>query len=213
MQKVIDKIRREARAAFDAHGSHGWDHTERVLRLAVHIGRAEGANLKVIELAALLHDIGRRHEDDSHGALCHAAEGAKLARQILSKHNLPDGVVDEVVHCIEHHRYRKNSRPNTLEAKIIFDADKLDAIGAVGIGRAFLFSGEHGAKLHNAPDVDPMKTAVYGPEDTAYREFLHKLKHVHKRMLTEEGKRLAKGRHKFMMEFFKRLDREVRGAV
>ncbi|MFH0798941.1 MAG: HD domain-containing protein [Pseudomonadota bacterium] len=213
MKKIIGEIRDEARAAFVGHGCHSWDHTERVVKLALHIGKAEGADLKVIEIAALLHDIGRKKEDESLGKICHAAEGGRLAREILLRHKLPDKFIDDVVHCIERHRYRKESVPETLEGKVIFDADKIDAIGAVGIGRAFLFSGEHGAKLHNDSKVDPMKTDAYGPEDTAYREFLHKLQHVHRRLLTREGKRLAEGRHAFMADFFKRLNAEINGKV
>jgi uncharacterized protein len=214
MNLVISKIRDEARAyVASSTGSHGWDHTERVLRLALHIGRIEGANLHVIELAALLHDIGRSIEDESLGEICHAEAGAHIARDILQQHHVDPDIVDRTVHCIEHHRFRGQRCPDTLEAKIVFDADKLDSIGAIGIGRAFLFAGEHGAKLHNAPGVDPINEAEYGPEDTAYREFLHKLRHVPERLLTREGRRIAEERHAFMLQFFKRLAEEAEGKI
>ena len=102
--------------------------------------------------------------------------------------------------------------PNSKEAKILFDADKLDSIGAIGIGRAFLFAGEIGAKLHNK-DVDIDKTKPYTKEDTAYREYMIKLRKVKERMLTDEGKHIAKERHKFMVEFFDRLNKEVDGNL
>ncbi len=214
MIRLIREIEREARAHFEvARGSHGWDHTERVKRLALHIGRVEGADLAVIEIAALLHDIGRHREDESHGEICHAEEGAKMAREILVRHGLDEGIVGRVVHAIEHHRFRKGKEPDTLEAKTLFDADKLDAIGAVGIGRAFLFAGENGARLHNTPGVDPLLFPAYGSEDTAYREFLHKLRHVRERMLTNEGRRLAEERHEFMLQFFDRLKEEIEGKI
>jgi uncharacterized protein len=214
MKSIIRKIKRTAKAYFkDTNGSHGFDHTERVVSLTLHIGKKEGADLTVLELAALLHDIGRKREDESLGKICHAEEGARLAQKILRRHRISDEIIKNVVHCIRHHRYRKNSKPDTLEAKIIFDADKLDAIGAVGIGRAFLFAGEHGAKLHNSAHIDMAKTAAYSSEDTAYREFLYKLRHVHEKMLTREGGRLAKKRHEFMLAFFDRLHEECEGEL
>lgn len=214
MQKIIDEIRKEAQAHFQSgRGSHGFDHTERVLRLALHIGQAERADADILTLAALLHDIGRHKEDESLGEICHAREGAKMASHILQKYKLDASIVDEVVHCIEQHRFRGDSKPSSLEAKILFDADKLDSIGAVGIGRAFLFAGENGAKLHNEPGVDPLAHPAYGPEDTAFREFLDKLRHVHERMLTKEGRRLAKERHEFMLVFFDRLNAEAKGDI
>ena len=100
----------------------------------------------------------------------------------------------------------------TLEARVLFDADKLDSIGAVGIGRAFLFAGEVGARLHDK-DVDVGKTKPYTREDTAYREYLVKLRLVKDRMTTREGRRLAAGRHKFMAAFFDRIDKETDGAL
>lgn len=214
MKDLIEKIRSEAISHFEGTGpSHGWDHTERVLRLAHHIRETEGGDPVVIELAVLLHDIGRRLEDESLGEICHAEEGAKLARVILDRHGVDEDVVRRVIHCVEHHRFRGKDRPDTLEAKIVFDADKLDSIGAVGIGRAFLFAGENRARLHNDPDTDPMKAEAYSEEDTAYREFLHKLRHVHERMLTDEGKRLARERHDFMLIFFQRLNDEFAGRI
>jgi len=214
MRDKVEMVREEARARSErSRGSHGWDHTERVLALALHIGRVEGADLTVVELASLLHDIGRHREDESLGALCHAEEGARMAREILARHTVPAEIADGVVHCIENHRFRGDSRPDTLEAKVLFDADKLDSIGAVGIGRAFLFAGENGARLANTPGVDPLEAPAYGPEDTAFREFLHKLRHVHERMLTDEGRRLALKRHDFMVSFFDRMNEEIEGRI
>ena len=82
----------------------------------------------------------------------------------------------------------------------------------MGIGRAFLFAGEVGAKLHNS-DIDVEKTKAYTREDTAYREFVVKLRKIKEKMLTREGKRIAKERHDYMVKFFERLDREVKGDI
>jgi uncharacterized protein len=100
--------------------------------------------------------------------------------------------------------------PETGEARVLFDADKLDAIGAVGVARAFLFAGEVGARLHT-PDVDPEQTRPYTENDTGYREYRVKLCKIKDRMLTSEGRRIAKERHAFMEQFFNRFIKEYEG--
>ena len=166
------------------------------------------AKLTVLSAAALLHDIGRAKETQVRGLVCHATVGAEMARTILHDCAFPDALIDEVVHCIATHRYRGENIPKTLEAKILFDADKLDSIGAVGIGRAFLFAGEVGARLHNRTTEG---TEAYSIEDTAYREFKVKMCLIKDRMLTPLGQHLALERHSFMELFFKRLDLEIYG--
>ena len=196
----------------DTGGCHGPDHTERVHKTALYIGRLMGARIDVLSASALLHDIGRKYETREQGKICHAEKGAELARDILAKLDFAPSLIDEIAHCIEAHRYRGKTAPRTLEAKILYDADKLDSIGAVGIGRAFLFAGQTGARLHNDSDVDILACKPYTKEDTAYREFKFKMSKIKDRMLTPEGKRLAKERHGFMELFFERLEREVKGG-
>jgi uncharacterized protein len=213
IRSLFDSVRDEARACLDsARGSHGWDHTERVLGLCLRIGRKEKADLEVLRLAALLHDIGREEADKSGGRFCHGARGAALAAEILKRHAVDRHTAARVVDCIATHRFRGRRSPETLEARVLFDADKLDSIGAVGVGRAFLFAGEVGARLHDAA-VDIRKTQPYTREDTAYREFLVKLSRIKDRMHTREGKRIARERHRFMARFFDRLNRETLGLA
>lgn len=212
-REVFEAVRRDAQAYFSrARGSHDWDHTERVLRLCLRIGRKEKADLDVLRLAALLHDVGREEEDRSNGQICHSRAGAALARRVLEKHGLDAETIRRIVHCVRTHRFRKKAAPQTLEARILFDADKLDSIGAVGVGRAFLFAGEIGARLHDK-DVDIRKTKPYTKDDTAYREYLVKLARVRDRITTREGKRIAAERHKFMVAFFDRLSKETDGIL
>jgi uncharacterized protein len=195
----------------EARGSHDWDHTERVYRLCMHIGEVEGADLEVLAVAAYLHDIGRPYEDESKGAICHAEKGAEVAKALLDQcPPLSDEKKWNIVHCIGSHRFRGNHTPETLEAQTLFDADKLDSIGAIGIGRAFLFAGEVGARLHN-PEADLRKTRAYTVDDTGYREFRLKLSKIRERMLTAEGRRMAEKRHAFMEQFFERLHQEYEG--
>jgi uncharacterized protein len=211
--ELTEKIRRLADPYHDGMGGcHGPDHTERVHKTALHLGRLMEARLDVLSAAALLHDIGRMYETREQGKICHAEKGAELARDILEKLSFAPSTIDEIAHCIETHRYRGDNIPKTLEAKILYDADKLDSIGAVGIGRAFLFAGQTGAKLHNDTDVDILDCKPYSKEDTAYREFKFKMSKIKDRMLTPEGRRLAEERHVFMEVFFERLERETKGA-
>lgn len=210
---IFDKILSEAKKFFsDARASHNFDHTERVAKLCMRIGKKEKADLEILKIAAILHDIGRKFEDESKGKICHAEKGAELARKILKKYNFPPDKIEEVAHCIEAHRFRNSTTPQTMEAKVLFDADKLDSIGAIGIGRAFFFANEVGANLHsNKNGTEILKTKPYTKDDTAYREFIVKLRHIKDKMLTREGKHLAKKRHKFMVDFFERLKEEARG--
>lgn len=208
---LLADIRKRAKAHFTrAKGSHDWDHTLRVHRLCRRIGAAEGVDLLVVEAAAYLHDIGRAHQDRSNGRLCHAEKGAAIASRMLEDDPLDAGRIENIVHCIAAHRFRRGEEPQTPEARVLFDADKLDAIGAVGVARAFLFAGELGARLHS-PEVDVAKAPAYSVDDTGYREYLVKLSKIKERILTPTGRRLAEERHRFMAAFFERFLEEYEG--
>ena len=206
-EKILELIRVEFEGV---SGDHGVDHTMNVFHNAVHLAKAENADLDVVKAAALLHDIGRREEALSQGKLNHAEIGAEKTEKILQDLGCEPAFIEKVRLCVLRHRTRDNNSPESLEEKVIFDADKLDSIGAVGIGRAFMWAGKVGAKIHN-PVADLSAGAEYGPEDTAFREFEIKLKHVNDKMMTAEGKRLARRRHEFMTEFFEELNHEVSG--
>jgi uncharacterized protein len=208
--KEIKKIARELNSK--NRGCHAFDHTERVYELCKHIGEKEKANMDILSIAVYLHDIGRIDQDSSNGVVCHAEAGAKRAKRILEKYNLPKEKLDNIIHCIKTHRFRGGNKPETLEAKVLYDADKLDSIGAVGIGRLFFFASEVGAYLHNK-DIEVEKTKPYTKDDTAYREFLVKEQYIKDKIITKEGKKIAKGRHKFMVDFFNRINKEVGGDL
>ena len=208
---MLDTVKQLAHKHFrNSRGSHKWDHTLRVYRLCKHIGIAEGVDMDVLLAAAYLHDIGRGYQDESKGAVCHAEKGARLAEPILEKLALSKAQKNNILHCIRSHRFRGSHNPVTPEARVLFDADKLDAIGAVGVARAFLFAGEVGARLHNA-EAKVEDTEPYSVEDTGYREFKVKLCKIKDRMLTAEGRKLAEERHVVMVEFFKRFLEEYEG--
>ncbi len=197
----------EARRYYQDHeSSHDFDHVLRVLALAEQIARAEGGDLEVVRAAALLHDIGRAQEEAT--GEDHAMVGAARAREILAGH--PPEKVEAVVGAIASHRFRVGLPPTTPEARALFDADKLDAMGAVGIARAFARAGAMRRRLWVPLDI----AAAQGdgtPEHTAVHEFVVKLSRLRGVMTTATGRALAEERHAFMVEFFTRLDAEMRG--
>jgi uncharacterized protein len=135
-----------------------------------------------------------------------------MARPILERYGFCEEDINKILHCIETHRYRRGGEPRSHEARILFDADKLDAIGAIGIGRAFVFAGENGAAVH-IRNLDIHNTESYTKSDTAYREFKVKLEKIKGRIYTPEGKRIAEERHDFMVSFFDRLEKEAAGDI
>ncbi len=208
---LINRIKKIAKSCFDsARGSHDWEHTLRVCKLCERMGPGEGADMDVLLSAAYLHDIGRRYQDASNGTVCHAEKGAQLAESLLNGLPLSEAQKQNIVHCIQSHRFRGLHAPQTPEAKVLFDADKLDAIGAVGVARAYLFAGEVGARLHN-PDADIQNTRPYSEDDTGFREYKVKLCKIKERILTHEGRKLAGERHRFMEDFFNRFLEEYEG--
>lgn len=216
--EIIGEIKIEAQKFFvGASGCHDWSHVERVYNLALKIAKEEKANLEIVKLAAYLHDIGRKEEMDSKGKVDHAEKGIELAGKILAKHNLDKEEKENILHCILSHRYRNNHKPETIEAKILFDADKIDSIGAVGIGRDFLFAGSSGSNcLYTGNEKKLVKNAreySFTKEDSALLEYYFKLRKVKSKMLTKTGKEIAKERHEYMTNFFKRFELEIKGIL
>jgi uncharacterized protein len=196
----------------DSGAGHDYDHTLRVMKNAeMLLDEMPGADSEIVRFAALLHDCARPEEHDSKGKICHARRGAEIAFELLTRTGLPLEFCQAVSEAVRTHRYRDGLAPKTVEGKIVFDADKLDSLGAVGLGRAFLFAGSCGARVHNTAE-EALSNAAYGPEDTAYREYLVKLRHLPGAMLTPAGRTLAEERLKFMDRFFDRLNEEVYGS-
>jgi len=192
---LIERTREFARSFFEREGTHGFSHVERVFNLCLHIGKAEGADLEVLALSALLHDIARPLED-SGKVEDHALEGARIAARFLKGLGYPEERVKAVAHAIESHRFSGGPEPETLEAKILSDADKLDAIGAIGIARVFMYSGEHGRDV-----------------EASLRHFEEKILKLRNLMYTETARRIAEERHLFTVEFIERIRREIEGEI
>ena len=215
--KTIIDIKEEAKKYFSSgDSSHDWSHIERVYNSAIKIGKAEKANLDILKIAVYLHDVGRNDEIKSNGKICHAKRGVEIAQKILSKYNLDKEIVDNIKHCILTHRNKNDDHPKTIEAKVLFDADKLDSIGAIGIARDFLFAGIYNAPLYTGREKKIMKDAdkyAYTKDDTALLEYYYKLSKVKDKIITKTAKKVANERHVYMKEFFKRFDKEVKGIL
>jgi len=195
----------------DDDPAHDFDHILRVLALAERIGAAEGADLEIVRAAALLHDVGRAEARAS--GQDHAEIAAVRAGEILG-HASPDKV-EAIVAAILAHRFRSGPPPTTLEGRVLFDADKLDAIGAIGVARAFAYSGHAGRRLYAPVAAGYLARWQNGQaapgEHTAVHEFVVKLSRLQDQLFTPTGRRMAADRHAVMVAFFERLADEVSG--
>ncbi len=199
-----------------AESAHDFDHILRVLALAERIARAEGADIEIVRAAVLLHDVARADEDaGNHAAtLDHAQLAADRARNILIARGAPREKADAVAHCIAAHRFRGTTPPQTLEAKIVFDADKLDSIGAIGIARAFAVSGALNQRLWSEVAPDAVATRdQHHSNHSAFAEFTVKLSKVKERLHTAPAREIAVERHAFMEKFFARMESEIKGEA
>jgi uncharacterized protein len=197
----------------DSDPVHGFDHIKRVYRLAEQIALAEGADLEIVRAAALLHDLeGSPTPGGDADRKGHQHTSADLARQILTGDGWPSEKIEAVEHCIRAHRFREQAEaPITLEAQVLFDADKLDAIGAVGVARAIAYAITAGQPVY-APTSKGFITSGQkeeGEPHSAYHEYVFKLSHLKNRMYTKAGRQLAAKRHQVMESFFDHLTIEL----
>jgi uncharacterized protein len=190
---------------------HGFDHVLRVLRIAECIGDQLGANLSVLRAAALLHDAEGAHPGGPSGRGDHEQASAAFARSILEEEGWEGEAIEAVEHCIRAHRFRGKEKPQTLEAKILFDADKLDVLGAFGVARTIGYALQDGQPIYARPSERFREDgeAEPGEPHSAYHEYLFKLRHVKERLHTEPAKKIAEARHQLLCDFFDHLDTEA----
>jgi len=191
---------------------HGFDHMVRVYRMAERLALAEGADLEIVRAAALLHDANPPGSDDLRENHHHAS--ALFAQQILEAEGWATERAQAVQHCIRAHRFRDNHEtPQTLEAKVLFDADKLDAIGAIGVARAIGYALSAGQPFYSPPSERFQENGQLGPTEShsAYHEYFYKLRWLKDRLFTASGRVLAEQRHSFMQLFFEQLVTELHG--
>ena len=197
-----------------ADSVHDFDHILRVLALAERLARMENADPEIVRTAALLHDWGRAEERKT--GRNHAEIAAERARDFLRARGAEPDFVEAVVHAIAAHRFRRPPEPQTPEARVLFDADKLDAIGAIGIARAYAYAGATGQRLW-APLAEVEASGRRAEDEyadhTPVHEFVVKLGRIRERLYTASGRAIAEERHRFMVAFFRRLEAEVRGEA
>lgn len=199
----------------DVDPVHGFDHIMRVYHMVEKLAIAEGADLEIVQAAALLHDAeGSKTSGGEEGRLNHHHASSEFARQILEQEGWPPDRIAEVQHCILAHRFRdKSETPNSLEAQILFDADKLDVIGAVGVARTIAFDVVINQPFFAEPSPRFIETGEKEPGEphSSFHEYLFKLSKVKDLMYTSTARQLAGERHQFMTEYFSRLAAEERG--
>lgn len=222
-EKTFQKIKEAVEAELSC-SAHNMDHILRVYNLSLHLAEGENIDLDVLKAATLLHDIARVREDaDSTGQTDHALLSAEMCVPILKEVDFSDDKIKHVQDCIISHRYRTGNKPQTLEAKILFDADKLDSIGAIGVARAFVWSGRNNARIYNDIDVDEyIKENMGGKingriKDIAKHsiqiEYKTKFIFLAEKMHTAKAKTICQERLEFLENFLKRLEQEIKGEL
>jgi len=192
---------------------HDFSHIERVYRMARRLAQAEGADLEIVSAAALLHDAdGTTPGSDTRRQ--HHLRSADFAALSLQQEGWPEERIKAVQHCIRAHRYRDDREPpGTIEAQVIFDADKLDVLGAIGAVRVVVYAALAGTPIYTEPSQQFLEngTETAGEPHSAYHEYLFKLRNVEKRLYTPTARRIARQRAQYLEEFFNQLIAEYKG--
>jgi len=204
----------QARAWYtDDDPVHDFSHIVRVMRMAERIGKAEGADLEIVKAAALLHDVeGSAPGGESRKS--HHHESAEFAGKVLREEGWPEERIAAVQHCIRAHRFRSDGEhPKTLEAKVLFDADKLDVLGAIGAARTIAYAAIRKQPIFAHPSEKFLQTGEKEPGEphSSYHEYLFKLVKVKDRMFTSTGLAIAEERLAFLKAFYEQLEAEFDG--
>lgn len=214
-KQQIEKTKAFVRAKSDGETSgHDWWHTYRVWKTARLIGKKEGADLFVVELAALLHDIADFKFNNGDDNI-----GAKVSRSWLKKIGVDQKVILEVENIVKNVSFKGAGVKNgikSLEGRVVQDADRLDALGAIGVARVFAFGGYDGREMHD-PKSKPTfhKTFAHykNSRTTSINHFYEKILLLKDLMNTKTGKQLAIARHRFLIRYLKQFFREWEGKI
>ena len=192
---------------------HGYDHIERVYRLAQKLAAAENADTEIVEAAALLHDAQGSAPDGSERPNHHILS-AEFAQQLLESEGWARERIEAVQHCIRAHRFRHNGEePATMEAMVLFDADKLDVLGAIGAARTLGYALKASTPFFCEPSEQFLQggNEIPGELHSAYHEYLFKLRKISACLYTKSGREMANHRQEFLNQFFEELAAEFRG--
>lgn len=208
-KSVIKKTEKFVKTKMKGDPGHDWSHVNRVRNIALHIGRKEKANLFVVELAALLHDVAdyKFHKGDNR-------IGGELTLGLLKKLRVDDKDAKHVKHIIDNIAFKGAKvkySVKTLEGEIVQDADKLDAIGAIGIARTFSFGGHFNVPMY-IPSVKPTMHSSFAQykkkSASTINHFYEKLLLLKDRMHTKTAKQIAQRKHKFLEIYLNEFYRE-----
>lgn len=209
IHKTINFVKEQLK---NAEGGHDWFHVQRVYNNALKIADTERCDLPVVQLGALLHDIAdsKFHNGDE-------TVGPRIAKTFLEQENVAEASITHVINIIKNISFKGgNFKPefSSIELQIVQDADRLDAIGAIGIARTFNYGGFKNRALYN-PDISPtldMTKEEYKKGDSpTINHFYEKLLLLKDRMNTETGRKLAEHRHDYMLTFLLQFYAEWRG--
>jgi uncharacterized protein len=205
--KVLDSLKHEVIKIMDNDPAHDFEHVMRVYNNAKKISKQEKANQKLVLSAALLHDIVSYPKSSKHSKFS-SIDSAKKSKLILKKYDFTVEEIIIVFDAIVDHSFSQNKIPQTLEGKILQDADRLDALGSIGIARVFATSGSLNRPFYN---IDDPFCAKRNPDDNlwAVDHFFNKLLKLEFMMNTKSGKIEAKKRTKVLKEFLKQLKNEI----
>jgi len=205
--KVIDQIKKHVITIMDNDPAHDFEHVMRVYNNAQKIAKKEKANQKLVLTSALLHDIVS-YPKSSKRSKFSSVDSAKKSKIILKKFGFSEKEITIVSDAIEDHSFSQNKIPETLEGKILQDADRLDALGAIGIARVFATSGSLNRPFYNINDPFCSKRNA-NDNLWAIDHFFNKLLKLESMMNTKSGKIEAKKRTKVLKEFLKQLKNEI----
>lgn len=212
---IINKTKEFVKQTLEgAEGGHDWFHTKRVLANSIHIAKKENANLFVVQLAALLHDIADAKFHDGDETL-----GPKIASEFLEAQKVDPLNREHIIKIIKSVSFKNSLSPienpfDSIELQIVQDADRLDAIGAIGIARAFNYGGFKNRELHNPkvpPNMKMNKEAYKKSSAPTINHFYEKLLLLKEKMNTPTGKKLAENRHDFMLSYLDQFYQEWEG--
>jgi len=205
--KVLEQLQKEVRNKISNDPAHDFGHIMRVYKNAEKLAKKEKANTKLVLCAVLLHDIVNYKKSDKRSKSS-STKSAIRARQILSKYSFSNSEMKIITDAIRDHSFSKNKTPSTLEGKILQDADRLDAIGAIGIARAFAVSGSESRPFYN--EMDPF-CSKRKPDDQKWTvdHFYRKLLKLENLMNTKSAKIEAKKRTKVLKNFLSELKYEI----
>lgn len=195
-----------------ADSAHDREHVYRVLYTALQIAACEEqADRDVLIAACLLHDIGRKEQFEN-PKVCHARAGAAKAHKFLLENGFSAEFADRVAGCIRVHRFRSSDPPRTLEEKILFDADKLDATGAVGIARTLIYKGQVNEPLYTLNEAGLVSDGTGDAQPSFFREYKFKLEGLYTKFYTQKGREMALERQRAAADFYESIRREAQSA-